>query len=40
MGDEGSNKGEIYKGGNESGKPPGNAAIGVDFNVATHIGIL
>jgi len=40
MGDKGSNKREIYKGRNESGKPASNPAIGIDFDVATHIGIL
>jgi hypothetical protein len=40
MGDDGSNKREIYKGGNESGKATCNPAIGIDFDVTTRIGIL
>lgn len=34
MGDDGSDKGEVYEGTDESGKPADDAAIGVDFNIA------
>ena len=40
MGDNRSNKGEVYQGRDESGKPSDNTAIGVDFDVAASVCIL
>ncbi len=39
MRNNGSNKGEIYQGSNESGKPSGNTAIGMDFDVSSFVGV-
>ena len=39
MGDNKSNKGEIYQGRDESGKPSGNTAIGMDFDVSSFVGV-
>ena len=39
MGDNRSNKGEICQGRDESGKPSGNTAIGMDFDVSSFIGV-
>ncbi len=40
MGDNRSNKREIYQGRDESGKPSGNTATGMDFDVAAFVSIL
>jgi hypothetical protein len=40
MRNNGSNKGEVYQGSDEPGKPSGNTAIGVDFDVSSFVSIL
>ena len=40
MCDNRSNKGEIYQGSDKSGKPSGNTAIGMDFDVSSFVSIL
>lgn len=40
MGDDGSNEKEIYKWGDKSVKAAADRAIGIDFNVASLIGVL
>ena len=40
MRDNRSNKGEIYQGSDKSGKPSGNTAIGMDFDVSSFVSIL
>jgi hypothetical protein len=40
MGNNGPNKGEVYQGRDEPGKPANNPAIGMDFDVSWFVGIL
>jgi len=40
MCNNGSNKGEVYQGSDEPGKPSGNTAIGMDFDVSSFVSIL
>ena len=40
MRNNGPNKGEVYQGSDESGKPSGNTAVGMDFDVSSFVSIL
>jgi len=39
MGDDGSDEGEIDQGGDESGEPPDDTSIGMDFDVSSLVGV-
>jgi len=39
MGNDRSNKGEVYQGRDESRKPAYNTSIGIDFNISSLVGV-